>query len=93
MIKLSAAERELIRGILKKYPYRFYFFGSRAKGSARPFSDLDICYQEDIPEHIVAQIIAEFDDSDLPFRVDLVGYSRMTEDFKNSIKDDLLIID
>jgi len=36
-------------------------------------SDLDLCYQENIPEAIAFQIEEEFKESDLPFEVELVN--------------------
>ncbi|CAI2192709.1 4479_t:CDS:2, partial [Funneliformis geosporum] len=42
------------------------------KGTARQLSDLDLCYQEFIPDFLVYQIEEEFKESDLPFRVELI---------------------
>ncbi|CAH1764154.1 6517_t:CDS:2, partial [Entrophospora sp. SA101] len=56
-----------------EYPYTFYAYGSRVKGTARRLSDLDICYQEDIPDNIAFKIEEEFKESDLPFLVELVA--------------------
>jgi len=36
-------------------------------------SDLDLCYQENIPAAIAFQIEEEFKESDLPFAVELVN--------------------
>ena len=33
---------EIVQGILSKYPYSFYAFGSRVKGTPRTLSDHDI---------------------------------------------------
>jgi hypothetical protein len=38
MMQLSPAHLHIIREILKKYPYTFYLFGSRAKGNAKHLS-------------------------------------------------------
>ncbi|CAG8821255.1 1131_t:CDS:2 [Gigaspora margarita] len=59
--------------LLVKYPYRFYAYGSRVKGTARKFSDLDLCYQENIPENILSHLREDFEESNLPFKVDLVN--------------------
>ncbi|CAH1762790.1 7289_t:CDS:2, partial [Entrophospora sp. SA101] len=53
------------------YPYTFYAYGSRVKGTARQFSDLDICYQEDIPLSIISDIREELEESNLPFSMEL----------------------
>ena len=63
----------IIKQILAKYPYKFYAYGSRVKGTARKFSDLDLCYQENIPSYKVVEIEGKLEESDLPFRIELVN--------------------
>ena len=72
MIQIELQDYQILQKILSKYPYKFYVYGSRAKGTARKFSDLDICYQESIPREVVYQIKEELEESDLPFLVELV---------------------
>ena len=73
MLQLETRHQKIIQQILSNYPYKFYAYGSRVKGNARKYSDLDICYQEDIPDAIAFQIEEEFKESDLPFVVELVN--------------------
>ena len=73
MIQIEPQDYQILQKILNKYPYRFYVYGSRAKGTARKFSDLDLCYQDDIPDETVFQIKEELEESDLPFIVELVN--------------------
>ena len=73
MLQLETRHQKIIQQILSKYPYRFYAYGSRAKGTARRHSDLDICYLENIPDAIAFQIEEEFKESDLPFLVEIVA--------------------
>jgi predicted nucleotidyltransferase len=73
MLQLETRHYQIIQQVLHKYPYTFYAYGSRAKGTARKLSDLDICYQETISDAVVFLIEEEFKESDLPFRVDLVA--------------------
>jgi len=47
------------------------------KGTARQFSDLDLCYQENIPSEVIYQIKEELKESDLPFFVELVNWKQM----------------
>ena len=68
MLQLEPRHYQIVKQILNKYPYQFYAYGSRAKGTAHKLSDLDICYLEDIPEAIAFQIEEEFKESDLPYR-------------------------
>jgi predicted nucleotidyltransferase len=73
MLQLETKHQKIIRNILSKYPYHFYAYGSRVKGTARKFSDLDLCYQENIPDSLVFEIKDEFTESNLPFIVELVN--------------------
>ena len=91
MIYLEKKHEKIVRDILKKYPYTFYIYGSRAKGTHRPHSDLDICFKESIPLSIQAQIEEEFTESDLPFEVDFSDYNLMQESFKDRIKKSLVV--
>ena len=72
-LQLEEKHLNIIHQILTKHPYSFYAYGSRVKGTARQFSDLDLCFQEEIPDAIAFQIEEEFKESDLPFIVELVN--------------------
>jgi uncharacterized protein len=72
-LQLTPSERNIINQILSKHPYRFYAYGSRVKDTAYKYSDLDICYQEQIPLEIISDLQEEFTESDLPFIVELVS--------------------
>ena len=73
MLQLKENHYQIVQQILSKYPYRFYAYGSRVKGTARKLSDLDICYQDEIPDTTAFLIEEEFKESDLPFEVELVA--------------------
>jgi len=73
MIQIEPQNYQILQKILSKYPYRFYAYGSRVKGTTRKFSDLDLCYQDNIPEEVVCQIIEDLEESNLPFIVELVN--------------------
>jgi predicted nucleotidyltransferase len=49
-------------------------FGSRVSGRAWRFSDLDLVVmgEEPVPDLVLAHLRADLEDSDLPFRVDLL---------------------
>ena len=83
---------QIVQKILSKYPYQFYAYGSRAKGTAHKFSDLDLCYQEEIPWNILSHIQEDLEESDLPFKVDLVAWKHMSSDFQELIKSNLVLI-
>lgn len=78
--------------ILSRYPYAFYAYGSRVKGSARRFSDLDLCFMDPIPGNIQAHIDEDFEESDLPFKVDILDWNLMDAHFQDMIKKDLVLV-
>ena len=83
---------EMLRQILDKYPYEFYAYGSRVKEKARKFSDLDLCYQEEIPARTITELRWELKESNLPFIVELVNWKNMRPAFQKIIKKDLVLI-
>ena len=92
MIKIEPCDYQILQKILGKYPYRFYVYGSRTKEVVRKFSDLDLCYQDDIPDEVVCQIKEELEESDLPFIVELVNWKHMRPQFQELIRKDLKVI-
>jgi len=82
----------IVKDILSKYPYTFYAFGSRVKGTQRRFSDLDIYSPDFLPLDIQGQIDEDFEKSDLPFTVDVVSQYRMTSEFQAIIQKNLVLI-
>lgn len=92
MIQIEAKHLKIIQEILWKYPYTFFVFGSRAKQEARPFSDLDLCFKSRIPLNIQAHIEEDFENSNLPFSVDLVDWNTLDLNFQKKIKNNLVRI-
>jgi predicted nucleotidyltransferase len=72
-----------------------YYFGSRARKNNRENSDLDILIHDDSPiaPEIVTMLVEDFEESNLPFKVDLVFRSRITNEFFEKIKKDLVKIE
>ena len=75
-LALEPAELALVVAILSAHvPGReVWAFGSRTTGRAKPFSDLDLALEgsELLPLAERAALAEGFEESDLPFRVDLV---------------------
>lgn len=84
---LNIEERHLsiVNNILNKYNFSFFVFGSRITSKAKKLSDLDILYFDYIPNKIIMILEEEFENSDLPYKVDLVNYSKCDDDFKKAI--------
>lgn len=85
MINMEKKYIEILKSILQKYNYSFFLFGSRITKKIKPFSDIDLFYTEDIPNSIIYQLEEDLEESDLPYRVDLVSYNKCDEDFKKII--------
>ncbi|MDE7173577.1 MAG: nucleotidyltransferase domain-containing protein [Helicobacter sp.] len=60
-------------------------FGSRARGAFKPTSDVDIALKGAITITLIAKIKAEFEESTLPFFVDIVDYSKADNALKSEI--------
>jgi len=88
-MQIEEQHLKIIKSILAKYPYTFYAFGSRVKGNAKQFSDLDIFYKDLIPDHVIVQLEGEFEDSDLPFKMEFISAARCTPEFIAAIEQDL----
>ena len=63
-------------------------FGSRVKGAARPSSDLDLVVMGDepLPLPVYAALLDDFEQSDLPWRVDVVDWATTAESFRRIIE-------
>ena len=92
MLQMEPQDYQILQKILAKHPYHFYAYGSRVKGTARKYSDLDLCYREEIPLSVLSQIQEDFEESDLPFVVELVNWQHMRPRFREMISKDLTLL-
>lgn len=71
--------------------FDLFLFGSRAKGTARKYSDIDIAILSDeLDEDKRLKILFEFENSTLPYQVDVVDLKTVSDDFKALIDKDLI---
>jgi predicted nucleotidyltransferase len=89
MVDLTQSQIDLLKEILQRLcpEIEVYAFGSRTKGSARPYSDLDLLLVGKQPLdwkkiEAIKQVLSE---SDLPFLVDVVDWHTLDEPFKKQI--------
>jgi len=78
----------VIESIQKFFPdAEILAFGSRVKGTALEYSDLDVAIKsQNILSPIEwARLEEVFEESDLPYKIDLVEFSKLDEDFKKII--------
>ncbi len=87
---ITLAEIRRIAGHLGK----IYLFGSRATGRNKPFSDIDLCVVSDspIPDEVMGSLKESFQESNIPFKVDIVDYHQISNEFRAMISKDWIEI-
>ena len=95
-IELSGQDwRELLSILHTVVPnVEVWAFGSRAKGTAKPYSDLDLALITHAPLSLaqLASVTHAFDNSDLPMRVDVVDWAATSAAFRDIIERDKIPI-
>ena len=95
MRALKREHEKTLRAILWKYfrntTTSVFVFGSRTGQSYRPDSDIDLLIdtQDEIPLSTMAMLKEAFEESDLPFRVDVVLRTDINPKFYQRIQEDL----
>ena len=86
----------IVRGILQKHvpQYEVWAFGSRAKWTAKEYSDLDLAVISDkpLPLDMSASLSDDFSESDLPWKVDVVDWATTSESFRKIIERDRVVV-
>ena len=95
-IDVHAQDLKSVCDILRKHvpTRRVVVFGSRATGRSKPFSDLDLAILGDVavPSPTLAALADDFDESSLPFRVDIVDWATTTQSFRDIIAHDTVTL-
>jgi len=86
MINVSAEQLETIKRILAEYAgnCEVRAFGSRVNGSAKGYSDIDVAVvaPNKIKPRTKMLLREAFEESDLPFRVDIIDYHAASDEFR-----------
>ena len=89
MISISETEMSTVQEILRKYApeSEVHVFGSRVEGKIKPYSDLDLAFIEKVKTDpdLLMNLREAFQESSLPFRVDLVDYNNVSPEFRRII--------
>ncbi len=95
-VDISPAQWDIVREILQQRvpQHPVWAFGSRAKWTAKPFSDLDLAIMTDQPLDwsVSAALAEDFSESDLPFKVDVVDWATTSETFRKIIARDKVVL-
>ncbi|MDB5985074.1 MAG: restriction modification system specificity domain protein [Nevskia sp.] len=96
LIDLSPHDLETVQAILRRHvPDREVLaFGSRVTWTAKESSDLDLAIlgDEPVPANVQAALKEDFDESDLPFKVDLVDWATISESFRKIVERDKVVV-
>jgi predicted nucleotidyltransferase len=65
---------------------RVYLYGSRSRRDHRWNSDYDLWIDADISRQAIAEMTDQFDESFVPFRVDIVTTSQLNGGFAERVK-------
>lgn len=76
-LTLTAGELELLTGVFRHYPEitEVRLFGSRAKGTHAPNSDIDLALWGDVNALRAQAIAAELDELALPYKYDVQAFN------------------
>jgi type I restriction enzyme S subunit len=99
-IAVSNAEWGIIQNILRQFAPKgeVWAFGSRAKFTAKPFSDLDIVLvgsllgRPALSLGEMADLGDAFSSSDLPYKVDIIDWFSISDEFKKVIDEHRVLI-
>lgn len=95
-IDLTPDQWRIVNDILQKSvpEYDVWAFGSRARGAAKRYSDLDLAIITPQPMSLSqsAALAEEFAESDLPFKVDIVDWASASDTFRQIIEQQRVVV-
>jgi predicted nucleotidyltransferase len=83
-----AEARRITLGLLAGTGVRAILYGSRARGEGRSFSDIDLALSAGdraVPGSLIARLSEAFEESRIPFRVDLLDLFSASPALKEAI--------
>lgn len=74
--------------------HEVWAFGSRVRGAAKPYSDLDLAIitQEPLSVSVLGALQDAFAESDLPWRVDVVDWACTSDSFRRIIEQNKVVV-
>jgi type I restriction enzyme S subunit len=96
LIDITPSDLAVVQHILRRFvPDRdVVAFGSRAKWTAKPASDLDLAIlgETPLPVAAIAAMKDAFEESSLPFNVDLIDWATTKDAFRQIIRRDQVLL-
>jgi len=97
ILEIKPEELKLVKEILKHYlpGIKVQAFGSRTNNTAKLYSDLDLAVMTEQPLTLAqgAKLTEAFEESDLPFKVDIIDWSTISDNFRKLIQPSLMKIE
>ena len=94
VIDMDTKAKDIIDKLLQQYlaNTEIWVYGSRIKGTAKRYSDLDLVAFASVEQVPALFALREaFEESDLPFRVDLFRWDDVPEQFQRNIKREKIV--
>ena len=96
-IQISEEHLKKIKTILRHYfpTSQIWLFGSRVTGNAKKYSDLDVLIKTTEHTHATSAFIElkhAFDNSDLPFQIDIVDWDKASTEFREMVLKEAIIL-
>jgi len=95
-IDLQPEHRAIVQALLQKHvpQHEVWAFGSRTKGKARQFSDLDLAIITDtpLPLEVHAALCDDLSESDLPWKVDVLDWATTSPAFRAIIEQEKVVL-
>jgi predicted nucleotidyltransferase len=96
-LDIKTEHKKIVSDLLEKHlppSTTIWVFGSRAKGTAKKYSDLDLAIQTNSPlsSNILANLKFDLEESDLPYKVDIVDWNTLSDSFKKHIEHDRILL-
>ena len=89
---INRSEAHIRRRLKEHIPSqaRVYLYGSRARRDHRWNSDYDIWIDADIPRRAIAEMTDQFEESFVPFRVDIVTTPQLAGRFAEHVRQEAI---
>jgi len=95
-LSILPAHLAMVRAILTTHvpTHDVWAFGSRVAGSAKEFSDLDLVIIGEKPLSITvhANLVDDFSESDLPYKVDVIDWATTDATFRRIIRRNCIVV-
>lgn len=96
MIRIAENHLAMIKKILRAHApdCEVRAFGSRLTDKAKNYSDLDLVVvgKKKIERKIMIALKEAFEESTLPFRIDLLDWRRISDNFKKIIQKNYIVV-